>query len=392
MTDIAMSRSIAVPNWLLLGYDKSLIRSWKVSVHSPTMAPQGSAPHRPAHSADDVVAWSAVRDWMDERGVGAGDIVDATLLAGGTQNLLLRFRRGDDTYVLRRPPLNKRPNSDESIRREAALLGELATTVVPHPRLIAACLDPAVLGANFYLMSEVDGFNPKTSLPAAFEADRGFHRRLGLAMVDALLTLESVPVDRLREAGFGDPDGWLERQVERWSQRLDAWAVMAGTEPDVLLPGAVALSRVLRSTRPASWRPGLLHGDFHLSNVLVRWDRPEVAAIVDWEVATVGDPLIDLGHLLATWPDRRQAGSPATVLDLPGLPSPEELIEHYAANSARDLTHLPWYRGMACYRFAILLEGTYARSLAGLADPVVGERLHTIARSLIDQGARMVAA
>jgi aminoglycoside phosphotransferase (APT) family kinase protein len=138
----------------------------------------------------------------------------------------------------------------------------------------------------------------------------------------------------------------------------------------------------LDAHRPADWRPGLLHGDVHFANVLIRRDAPELAAFVDWELATVGDPLLDLGHMLATWPARQ-----ATVarLELPALPAPEVIVERYAEQADRDVRDVTWFVVLACYRLGIILEGSYARMLAGLATAEVGERLGRNARTLLEQ-------
>jgi len=139
----------------------------------------------------------------------------------------------------------------------------------------------------------------------------------------------------------------------------------------------------LTEHRPATWQPGLLHGDVHFANVLIRRDAPELVAFVDWELATVGDPLLDLGHLLATWPAR-----PATVAKvvMPGLPPQDVVIQRYAEQSGRDVTDVTWFIVLACYRLGIILEGSYARMLAGQATAEVGDRLGRNARALLEQG------
>jgi aminoglycoside phosphotransferase (APT) family kinase protein len=143
---------------------------------------------------------------------------------------------------------------------------------------------------------------------------------------------------------------------------------------------------------PAGWKPGLIHGDFHLGNIMFSTDEPCVAAVVDWELATIGDPLLDLGHLLATWPDPADPRRTPLPTPMPGLPDRRTIIERYARGSSRDLAAVDWYQALACYRLGIILEGTYARACAGKAPMQVGERLHAVAESLIDQGLRIVAA
>ncbi|HET9691987.1 MAG TPA: phosphotransferase family protein [Acidimicrobiales bacterium] len=330
--------------------------------------------------------------WMDGAGLPAGPITGAELLAGGTQNVLVRFARGGERFVLRRPPLHKRDNSDETMRREARVLAALAGSGVPHPRLIAACADVGVLGAAFYLMEPVDGVNPTTGLPAPYRTDASWRRRLGLAMADGAAAIGAV--DHVA-AGLGDlgrPDGYLERQVERWARQLASYSALDGYPgPDI--PGVDAVGRWLDDNRPASWQPGLIHGDYHLANVLASLDRPGLAAIVDWELTTIGDPLVDLGWLLATWVDDDGAtAGAAPVIPWEGFPTAAELVARYAERSARDLSALRWYEVLACYKLGIILEGSHARAMAGLAPQEIGDRLHATTLGLFSRAAARIAA
>jgi aminoglycoside phosphotransferase (APT) family kinase protein len=145
----------------------------------------------------------------------------------------------------------------------------------------------------------------------------------------------------------------------------------------------------LSAHRPPSFAPGLSHGDYHLANVLFRFDTPAVAAIVDWEMCTVGDPLLDLGWLLATWPDQDvPIGGPLVIAG--GLPTRSELIVRYGASSTRDLSHIAWYEVLACLKLGIILEGSHARAFAGLAPVLVGERLHHTAVELFARAQRRI--
>jgi aminoglycoside phosphotransferase (APT) family kinase protein len=328
-----------------------------------------------------VVDLQRLADWMDGQGLGSGQITDVTVLTGGTQNILLRFCRAGRDYVLRRPPEHKRANSDETMRREARVLAALAGTDVPHPGLIAACPDPGVLGAAFYLMEPVAGVNPSEEMPEQLATDPQWQYRLGLSMTDGIAALSRVDLAARGLSDFGRAEGWLERQVGRWRKQLDSYAELPNY-PGPSLPHVDRVAQWLDAHRPAHWRPGLLHGDVHFANVLIRRDAPELAAFVDWELATVGDPLLDLGHMLATWPAR-----PATVakLELPHLPPQEVIIERYADRSGRDVRDVTWFVVLACYRLGIILEGSYARMLAGLTTAEVGERLGNNGRALLEQ-------
>jgi aminoglycoside phosphotransferase (APT) family kinase protein len=327
--------------------------------------------------------------WMDDQGLGSGPLGAVEAIAGGTQNILLRFTRGDRTYVFRRPPLHKRTNSDDVMRREARILAALAGSDVPHPALIAACTETEPLGAVFYLMEPVAGFNATLGLPEPHRSDPAMQRRMGLSMADALLALSRVDPDARGVGDLGRFEGWAERQVGRWRKQLDGYSELEGY-PGLDIPGVDAVGVWLDAHRPREVRAGLMHGDFHFANVIIRPDAGDLAAVVDWELATIGDPLLDLGHLLATWPVRDGMSTPIGV-DAPHLPTTDEVIEHYAAGTDRDLSDLLWFRVLACYRLGLILEGTHARACAGLAPKEVGDRLHLMTVFLLQQAQELIA-
>ncbi|MFJ8111665.1 phosphotransferase family protein [Streptomyces sp. NPDC096132] len=320
--------------------------------------------------------------WMDDRGLPGGRIGDVRPVTGGTQNVLVRFERGGQEYVLRRPPRHKRPNSDETMRREAQLLTALAGTDVPHPRLIAACDTTDVIGAAFYLMEPVEGVTPATELLAPLSQDPALQRELGLSVIDSIAALSRVDPRAVPYYDASRAEGWLTRQVGRWSAQLSSYEKYDGY-PGFAPDTVERVTAWLNDHQPRISEIGVIHGDFHLANVIVRPDTGTVAAIVDWELAAIGDPLLDLGHLLATWP---VDGNPVSAsLSVPGLPSRDDLVEHYATRTGRDLDALTWFRVLACYRLAVVLEGTHARAGAGQAPADMGARLHTMAQALIDQ-------
>jgi len=326
---------------------------------------------------------------MDGEGLGAGPLEDVETIAGGTQNILLRFRRDGREYVFRRPPPFKRANSDETMRREARVLAALAGSDVPHPGLIAAEPDESVLGAAFYLMEPVAGFNASVGVPEPHRSDPAMQRSMGLSMADAIAALGRVDFRAVGLENLGKPDGWLERQVERWRSHLAGYDAIEGYR-GADIPGVDEVARWLDERTPSSWTPGLIHGDFHFANVLIRLDRGELAAIVDWELTTVGDPLLDLGHLLATWPTT--GGAVAAGLGTMNLPPPEDVIARYAEGSSRDLSHVRWYHVLACYRLGIILEGTNARADAGQAPREIGDLLHAHTVSLFRQALELIGA
>ncbi|MFN8036332.1 MAG: phosphotransferase family protein [Acidimicrobiia bacterium] len=331
--------------------------------------------------------------WMDEQGLAAGALEEVTPLTGGTQNILVRFRRGSGEYVLRRGPLHLRPRSNDGLRREARILAVLDRTDVPHPGFVAACDDEAVMhGAVFYLMEPVDGFNPTVELPPLHASSPAVRHAMGLHAVDAAAALGALDHEALGLADFGRPDGFIERQVDRWRTELESYSRFDGY-PGPELPDVDGVARWLADHRPEHWRPGIMHGDFHLANLLYEYDSPRVAAVVDWEMCTIGDPLLDLGWLLATWPDERgvSLGLPAPPELADGAATPAELIERYAVRSTRDLASIDWYRVLACYKLGIVLEGSNARADAGQAPREIGDLLHTLAVGLFERAHAVMA-
>jgi aminoglycoside phosphotransferase (APT) family kinase protein len=334
-----------------------------------------------------VVDLDRLAAWMDGHGLGSGPLRDPELITGGTQNILMRFTRGARTFVLRRPPPHKRANSDETMRREARVLAALEGSDVPHPALVAACADERYLGAAFYLMEPVDGFNPSLGLPEPHASDLAMQHRMGLAMPEAIAALGRVDYVARGLADLGKFEGWAERQVGRWRRQLESYREVPGY-PGPEIPGVDEVGRWLAANRPQGVRPGLIHGDCHFANVLFRRDCGELAAVVDWELVTIGDPLLDLGHMLCTWPRRGVAG--VVAMEAPGLPAPDEVIAQYAKHTARDLGDVKWYWVLACYRLGLILEGTHARACAGLAPKETGERLHASAVGLLQQALELL--
>ena len=325
----------------------------------------------------DAVDLKAVADWMSEQGLGDGPLDEISAVTGGTQNVMLRFNRSGREYVLRRGPRHLRPRSNSVILRETRVLAALAGSDVPHPHLIATCDDTGVLGdAVFYLMEPIDGFNAGEGLPPLHAGDPGVRFQMGLSMADALAKLGAVDHVAVGLADFGKPEGFLERQVPRWLSELESYQQF-DNYPGPQIPGVEQVAAWLKQHRPSSWMPGIMHGDYHAANVMFSRTGPEVVAIVDWEMCTIGDPLLDLGWLLATW--RQQDGSSVFSHALggqDGLARTDDLLQRYAANTVRDLSHITWYTVLACFKLGIVIEGTLARACAGKAEKEVGDQLH----------------
>jgi aminoglycoside phosphotransferase (APT) family kinase protein len=338
---------------------------------------------------EQLTAPAGLAEWMSEHGLGDGPLLDVSTLAGGTQNIMLRFTRSGHPYVLRRGPKHLRPRTNTVIMRETEVLAALAGTDVPHPHLIASCADPEVLGdAVFYLMEPVDGFNAGAELPQLHTDDPSVRFGMGLSMADALAKLAAVDYTAVGLSGFGKPDGFLERQVPRWLSELETYAEFENySGPDI--PGVGDVASWLDERRPSTWTPGIMHGDYHAANVMFSRTGPEVVAIVDWEMCTIGDPLLDLGWMLATWGQSPAFGG--NLFELGGMADTDDLVTQYARNTARDPSNITWYTVLACFKLGIVLEGTLARASAGKAPMDVGQLLHAATVRLFEHAQNLMA-
>jgi aminoglycoside phosphotransferase (APT) family kinase protein len=304
--------------------------------------------------------------WLDDRGLGRGPLA-ATRIGAGHSNATFLLERGAQRMVLRRAPRPPLPPSAHDMLREARVLAALGGRA-RVPRVLAVCRDEGVLGVPFYVMEELHGHVVTDELPAAL-GSAGARRSAGHDLVDALVELHAVDIESAGLTGFGRPDGYLERQVGRFAA---LWEHNATRE----LPLVGELAAWLGSALPPSGDACVVHGDYRLGNVMLDRAQPRVLALLDWELATLGDPLADLGYLVATYTD---ATSPPTVLDLSpvtssdGFPSRAELVERYGERSGRGVGALAWYEVLALWKAAVFCEGLYGRYLHGeTADPWTG--------------------
>lgn len=344
------------------------------------------------NAVSELVDLAILTDWMDTQELGQGLLSNPRLLTGGTQNILMQFERGDRSYVLRRPPIHMRGNSDETMRREAKVLAALAGSNVPHPGFIASCEGTDVLGASFYLMEPVEGFNVLNGLPEFHQANPDIRFRMGLSHIEALTALGAVDYRAVGLENFGKVDGYLTRQAPRWLAQLESYTKFEGWPGLGKTEGIERIAQWLDDNCPQAFTPGIIHGDAHIGNVMFENNSGEVAALIDWELTTIGDPLIDLGWLIATWPDAD--GTETLVLEGPkleGFPTINDLIRHYDKHSARNLDAISWYGVLGCFKLAIILEGSYARYCAGKASKEVGEGLHGSALLLLARAHKLMA-
>ena len=312
---------------------------------------------------------AALQRFFDERVPQASGPISAELLHGGRSNLTYLITDGYRRWVLRRPPLGGLTPSAHDIGREYRVVSALRDTGVPVAAAVALCEDPGVLGVPFSVVAHVDGVVPRTREDLAGRSD-GELRRCAFGLVEALAALHTVEYERVGLAGFGRPEGYLTRQVRRWR---DQWARVATRE----LPDIERLHAELEKRVPPESAASVVHGDPRVDNaILDPADLGTVRALVDWEMATLGDPLADLGlHLAYRDPlfEPVLGGSAASADDR--LPAADRIAEHYARVSGRDLGRLDFYRALGYFKIAVIAEGIHARHVQG---HTVGEGFETV--------------
>ena len=305
------------------------------------------------------LALEVVSEWLDATlpGLRRGPLA-AEVIAGGKSNLTYRVTDGTSTWALRRPPLGHVLPTAHDMGREYRVISGLAKTDVPVPFALALCENPAVLGAPFYLMSFVDGI-VLDDAESLGQLTRSSAQGVCEHLVDTLAALHAVDAAAVGLGQLGRPEGFLARQVNRWHKQWRASETRPLDEVDRVVD-------TLNATMPRQTEAAIVHGDFKLANVIYRKDLSTIAAVIDWEMATLGDPLTDLA-LLAMYQQLGFAGAcgmPRITAEagfLDGL----QLLERYAGRSHRDLGDIAWYLGFAYFKFAVVVEGIHNRYLQG---------------------------
>ena len=329
--------------------------------------------------------------WMAGAGLADfGELRGVRLIAGGRSNLTYRLDLDGGEVVLRRPPLGHVLPTAHDMNREYRVLSALSGTAVPVPQPLANCQDADVIGAPFYLMRFVDGLVIRTMqdgeiLSVAQAAE------LSELLADMMATIHGIDYTAVGLADFGRPDGYLARQLSRWQRQWD----LSNTRD---MPGYAELVARLAAGLPESAEGTLVHGDFRLDNTLVRLTTPaSIAAVVDWEMSTLGDPLADLGLTLSYWADGGEAfpdlNVGATVTALPGFYTRDQFATRYADMTGRDVSEIGYYIAFGYFKLAVVLEGIHARYLLhqtvgegfereGPAVPMLIARAHQMLDSL----------
>ena len=319
---------------------------------------------------------------------------DVVLIAGGKSNLTYRVDSPAGSVVLRRPPLGHVLPTAHDMVREHTVLSALSGTDVPVPRTLHLCTDTAVLGQPFYVMEHVVGHVCREDLPPGYADAPEQRRAVGEGLVEVLARLHEVRPDDVGLSAFGRPEGYLDRQVRRWLKQWDATRLEGHDELD-------ALGADLAAAVPTTQRSAVVHGDYRLDNTILDPTSPgRVAAVLDWEMSTLGDPLADLGILLGYWSQADDAGARTEALVVPaatvleGFPTRAEVAERYAARTGLDLEPLPWYVSFAAFKLAVVCAGIVARvkggAMVGPGFDGIEERigpLVEIGRSVLDEGA-----
>jgi aminoglycoside phosphotransferase (APT) family kinase protein len=314
-------------------------------------------------SAQEHLDVERLTRWMDDEGLpGKGEPLEHGFISGGSQNEIYELRRGELHGALRIPPPTAPESRDDGILREWRIIEALDGTDVPHTAAIGSCTDTSVLGRAFYIMGFVDGWSPMGltdhEWPAPFDTDLDARKGLAYQLVEGIALLGNVDWRAKGLEDLGRPDGFHERQVDRWTAFLER---IKGRE----LPGFDEAAAWLRAHKPIDYVPGLMHGDYQFANVMYQHGAPaKLAAIVDWEMGTVGDPKLDLGWVVQSWPDDTTSDAAANsgYVDMYGMPTRDEVLAHYANVSGRQVDDVDYYVILAKWKLAVVLEQGFQRA------------------------------
>lgn len=321
--------------------------------------------------------------WMSAQCSIKNVSIDA-VLAGGNSNLTLRLSSDSGPVVLRTPPADTiSPKSHRGIEREAIVMAALQGHV-RVPEVIRWCDDVSVIGRPFLLVSMIDGVSITETLPAAYVQEASSVNVLGQQLVDELAKLHCVPWQEVGLQSFGNPDNFLQRQIERWLKIRSSGGVRD-------LPEISRLGHWLLNNIPAECESRIVHGDYHLDNTLCRKEQPELAAVIDWELATIGDPVTDLALLLMFWGERKVSppgfAHVQAVSRREGILGRRELAGRWAGATGISLENLDFYMSFAFWRLAAIVEGAYELYCQGKVDTEYAKGLKYDVPALLEEAA-----
>jgi aminoglycoside phosphotransferase (APT) family kinase protein len=306
-----------------------------------------------------------LRRFLDERGLGDGEIV-ATPIGEGHSNVTYLIVRDGLEAVLRRPPRPPLPPSAHDVLREARLLRALADTPARVPAVLAVCDDETTIGSPFYVMEYIEGEVMVASIPAYLDVPEQ-RRQVAWELIEALAEIHAVDWRAVGLEGFGKPTGYLERQLRRFS---GLWEINRTRE----IPAVERVGAWLADNLPESGPATIVHGDFRLGNTIYAPHAPaRLEAVLDWEMATIGDPLADVGYLCMMWtepgdPEGGLREALGSITRRAGFPTRTELIERYEQRTGRSMRDLRWYTTLAVWKSVVFMEGNYKRAVAGSTD------------------------
>lgn len=324
--------------------------------------------------------------YLRAHGLPVSDGLEVAQFTSGHSNLTYLLKDGEQEWVLRRPPLGPVAPKAHDMERESRILTLLHPVFPLAPKPYLFCGDDSVIGAPFYLMERRHGLVLDRKWPAGLERSPERCRAISLAVVDTLAQLHQVDYRSANLAAMGRPEGYLQRQVEGWIGRYERAKT---SEIDAVGP----LCRWLVERLPASPAPTIVHNDYKLNNVMLdQADPSRVTAILDWEMATVGDPLADLGGLLGYWSepgDEAELGALASVTALPGFLSRREVLQRYAEKSGRDVSQINYYLAFAYFKIAVICQQIYYRWVKGQTQDERFRHLGQVAESMIRRAERV---
>ncbi len=313
----------------------------------------------------------------------------------GYSNETLFVRWGEQELVLRRPPLGETAENAHDVLREARVMDAVADTSVPVPEIVATCDDRSVLGCDFFLMERLSGDVIREREPDRFAGPDHRHT-VGGRLVDTLVEVHAVNYESIGLGDFGKPVGYLERQVETFTQQLEEW-LLPMTEQDREVPHIREVGSWLAENVPEESDHTLVHGDYKLDNVMFGpGTPPEIVGVFDWELSTLGDPLADIGWMLLFWRDEKDpepvlpSELVPTFMEDDGYHTRAELVSRYEAQTDRKFTNERFYRGLAAYKIATTCEAMYARYLSGKADDPMYPALEEAVPELAARAKRIV--
>jgi aminoglycoside phosphotransferase (APT) family kinase protein len=350
------------------------------------------------YNLDELAPLGPLSDWLDASvpELGKGPL-RTELLSGGTSNVVLTINRGEQPMVLRRPPAVPPPGAERGVLREARILTALNQTDVPHPVCYASCDDASVIGAPFYVMEKVNGWAPNLR-------DEQIHNEppfdtlpyeygIPFAIVDGLIALANVDHEAIGLGDFGKPGNFLERQVDRWAGQLNSYKERYNYEPRHLAGYAETEEWLRHGKVPAEVR-GIIHGDVGTPNMMFKSGPPaRLAAMIDWELSTIGDPMIDMGWFTGGMRDEEypEKTFPTALNDPTHFPTKQEMVRYYCAGTGRDIADFQWISILSRFKSGCLLEYKVAQAEAGILSKETGRFFSRIVENVFQETAAEIA-